>query len=141
MAPTKEGKLSDEEMKATPALKTVAMTTVETLESSSAKFSGENVMISSFSSVPDKKSVAITTAHLVTLITPQIKYVDYKSDHPPTHPGKTAAQRDQDWQVSVYVVCILIFGMVVFVSIMLIKSNRKTRLVVWKHKKNIFSQV
>lgn len=136
MPPTEGRKISSKEIKATPFLDTTATTTVNILESFTAEFPKENAMTSSHSSVPDKKSVPTTAAQLRTHTTPGIKYVDYKLKQPPTHPGETLTgstarhtRRDQDWQVSVYVVTALLLGFVAFVAIMLVKSIRRTRLV------------
>ena len=110
------------EMKVTPILGTMVTTNLKTLVSSTAMASRENVVTTSHSRVP----VRITMTQLVMRSTVEIKYVDYKPEQTPTHP---TAQGDQDWQVSVIVVCALLVGMIVFVAIMLIKSNRRNRLV------------
>ena len=116
-----EGRTSSKEMKGTPLLKTISTTT---------GFSTGNVMT----------SVLLTTAQFVARSSSEIKYVDNKTEFSPTQPDKTPTgptareehviRGDQDWQVSVYVVCALILGIIGFVAIMLIKSIRRDRLVV-----------
>lgn len=48
-------------------------------------------------------------------------------DEPPVVEASTDEEDDNSWQISIYVVCALLIGMVVFVIVMVIRNNREMK--------------